>query len=317
MEFVVKKTFELSASEKERINGLFNEVFEKQRTIRVFENQFVNNVLGHSYHSMMIDRGEIVGCDTFVPSYYNLDGKKHLFANSVDTMVGKHYRDLFNFMDMVNAAYGFMKNDGVEVVYGFPNDNSYEVNRQTKLLVDIGKMYTYCLPYRVGGIKKGLGLLNPLSKLYVHCRMGMYSLIADKKPFKFAIKKDDSYNQTRYKRMDGDYKIKTYKGVWFAFKIMTFDNVRTAFLIDVEEKSEYNFNVAVRYIIKNYAADFDILLYIGCLPSNKTGLVRLPMKLAPKNFNFMAKVLNPATIPSGRLFQIGQWDVNLSNYDLL
>ncbi len=43
MEFIVKKTTELTSIEKEQILSLFNEVFEKSRTIQEFNNQYLNN----------------------------------------------------------------------------------------------------------------------------------------------------------------------------------------------------------------------------------------------------------------------------------
>jgi len=45
-------------------------------------------------------------------------------------------------------------------VYGFPNDNDYPVFRKAKLMRDIGKLSTYYLPYRIGGIIPKLKFLN-------------------------------------------------------------------------------------------------------------------------------------------------------------
>jgi hypothetical protein len=109
MEFIVKKTTELTDTEQEEILLLFNTIFEQERTLEQFKNQFLNNPLGYSYHSMMIDNERIVGCDSYIPSYYLVNGRRLLFANSVDTMVSKPYRDFANLYYMITAVHEYMK----------------------------------------------------------------------------------------------------------------------------------------------------------------------------------------------------------------
>lgn len=318
MDFLVKKTSELTDQDKVEIIAVFNEVFDKNRTVQEFDNQFYNNPIGYSYHSLMVENGKIVGCDSFIPSYYMLLSEKRMFANSVDTMVKKKYRDFFNFYEMVNAATDFMKKDGVDFVYGFPNDNSYPIYIKSGLMHDIGKMNTYCLPYRIGGIKPKLKALNFVSKLGSLAYLGISSIFSKEKVFSFPINKEsESYNATRYSRMDIQYENKTYKGVHFMYKIMEFENIRTAFLIDVVEKSAKNFNRAVAYILKTHPLEVDLVLYIGYLPFH-IGLVKMPKKFEPKNFNFTGVILNEKlSSDTDILFDIHNWDVNLSNYDLI
>ena len=156
MEFIVKKTNELTPEERHGINELFSRVFNKARSDREFLNQSIQNPLGYSYHSMMMDGARIVGINTFVPGYYIANGRKMLFANSTDSMVDKPYRDFFNFSDLVTIGFSRMKKDGVAFVYGYPNDNSFPVVIKGRLYKSIGKMYTYCLPVNIGGIKPSL-----------------------------------------------------------------------------------------------------------------------------------------------------------------
>jgi hypothetical protein len=98
---------------------------------------------------------------------------------------------------------------------------------------------------------------------------------------------------------------------------MEYEGIQSAFLIDVFEKSEANFNKAVRYIIKNHHKDFDILLYVGHLPFRRHGLIQVPRKLVPKEFHFTGEILRKEEIDESFVFNINNWDVNLSNYDLL
>jgi hypothetical protein len=318
MEFIVKKTTELTNAEQEGILSLYNLIFKRDRSLQYFRNQFLNNPLGYSFHSMIIDAGKIVGCDSFIPSYYLVDGKRLLFANSVDTMTSKPYRDFANYYDMVTAAHDYMGKCGVALVYGFPNDNAYLLNIKSKLGKDIGSLTTYCLPYRIGGIKPKLKILNCLSIVLIKSYVFLISLFASKKVYHFPIEKEaKTYNATRYKRLDGDYKIVYYKSSEFVYKLLDYEGIRSAFLIDVFEKSPANFSKAVKYIIKNHHNQFDILLYVGHLSFKTHGLIQLPDKFAPKKFHFTGEILIKDEIDKELSFIINNWDVNLSNYDLL
>lgn len=318
MEFIVKKTFELSQIEKQQIVDLFNAIFEKSRDVNMFDEQFINNSLGYSYHALMIDNTRIVGCNSYVPNYYVINGDKRVFCNSMDTMVSKPYRDFVNFYDMIIAAYDYIAKDGVFLIYGFPNDNSYFVYNRSKLMFDIGKLHTYCLPYRVGGMKPELKLFNPLSIIFSRLLVSFSSLFSSKKIYSFPIEKEQkTYNISRYKWFGGDYEIIDKSELYFTYKVKLHEGVRTAFLIDVMPKSSKNFNKAVKYIVKKEGTNFDLMLYIGNLPFKNSSFMKIPRKYEPKNFNFTCKILNEKGIDKDMIFDIQNWDVNLSNYDLI
>ena len=318
MEFIVKTTTELTEAEQAEILALFNAVFGKTRPLAHFRNQFLNNPLGYSYHSIIREAGKIVGCDSYIPSYYIVGGRRLLFSNSVDTMISKPFRDFVNLYDMVVAVHDYMKKDGVICAYGFPNDNAYPVYHKAKLMRDVGSLTTYCLPYRIGGVKPALKAFNSFSQLFTKLYVAGSGLFAGKKVHRFAIEKEaQTYNATRYKRLDGDYRVIPDEQGGFVYKLMEYEGVRSAFLVDVFEKSAANFNRAVKHILKNHAREFDILLYVGRLPFRCSGLIKLPQKLSPKNFHFTGEILAKGAVDEKLFFNINNWDVNLSNYDLL
>jgi hypothetical protein len=267
---------------------------------------------------MIIDQGEIVGCNSYIPSYYLVNKSLFLFVTSVDTMIQKSYRDFFCLSEMLAAAFNYMKENGVSFVYGFANDLSYPVYIKSKLMKDIGSLNTYCLPYRLGGIRHSLKILDLFSVAFAKLYVFYTSLFSNKKVYSFSIEKDaESYNATRYKRLEGDYNIVVGAEGKFVYKLMEYEGVRSVFLIDVFEKSPRNFNKAVRYIIKKHQKEFDILLYVGCLPFGFHGMIRLPQKISPKRFHFVGKILEEHSLNEELVFNIKHWDVNLSNYDLL
>lgn len=315
-EFIVKKTTELTPAEKEQIVALFNEVFDKQRSLQEFDNQYLNNPLGYSFHTLMLNEGNIVGHNSGIPSFYTVRGEQRLFVCNVDTMVKKQCRGIDDFYDMMMHAIEAYKAAGVCFLYGFPNDNSYPILISLDLMEDIGKMDTYCLPYRIGGIKKTLGCLNWASRLA--CRLWLFgaSCVAGRRTACFDIEKEaDSYNATRYKRSNGQYSIVELGTFSFVYKVMSYEGIRTAFLIDVTSKSARNFTRAVRYILAKEKEQCDLVIYVGSLPFHTTGMIRIPHKYEPKHFNFTGMLLNGTD--RQLFFDMANWDVNLSNYDLI
>ena len=315
MQFFTKKTTELTLEEKQGLVALFNEVFDKKRTVEEFERQFLNNPEGFSYHTYAQVDGKMVASNTMVPSVYLVDGKPLRFVNSVDTMIAEHHRGLENFYDMIKASFGDSEKHGYDVAYGFPNDNSYELFTNLNFMKDIGKLDTYCLPYRIGGIKKGFGWLNWASMLFCRIWMGCTFLFASSKKATYFIEKEaESFNATRYNRSDGKYSV--VEGL-FAYKVMEYEGVRTAFIVDIFEKSAKNFVKAVKYLFKNEKKNFDLILYVGHLTFGSYGLIKFPRKYEPKHFNFTGAILKKSAVDKKEFYEIDNWDINLSNYDVI
>jgi hypothetical protein len=317
MEFVCKKTTGLSDGELRQITELFEAIFGKERSVEFILRQYRNNVLGYSWHSMIVDKGKIVGLNSYIPAFFEYKGERWLFAASVDSMVSKPYRDFFNYQDMVVSAYEYMRKENVAFVYGYPNDNAYPVVSRSKLMKEIGQMRIWCLPYRIGGLKPGLRFLNPFSRLFSCLSVWLGGCFASLKEHRFLINKDlNTFNKTRYLRADGGYERIGDDREGFVYKVMPYEGIRTAFLIDVFPKSPAMFHRAVRHILKYEEQRFDLMLYVGWLPFGNTGLLKVPIRFEPKKFHFTGKALNPE-LNTDELFHIENWDTNLSNYDLI
>lgn len=315
--FEVKKTSELTAEEKSQVISLFNEIFEKNRDEQEFDNQFLQNVKGESIHALMKADGVVVGHDAGIPCYYVINGKIVPAMCNVDTMIHPKHRGIENYYDLMTAAFNKYKEEGYEIVYGFPNDNAFPLVTGIKIMKMVGNLDTYCLPFRVGGVKKGLGFLNWASILFCQCWVNLSCLFASSKVYSFLIEKDtESYNATRYKRMDGNYSIVHLPNLDFVYKVEDYEGIRAAFLIDVTQKSAKNFCKAAKNIWKHEKKNCDVVMYVGVLPFKNTGFIKIPRKFEPKKFNFTA-VQNSKTLSKQEFYDIKSWDVNLSNYDLI
>lgn len=317
MEYLTKKTNELTQDELDGILFLFNDIFEKERSLSIMLNQYNNNVLGYSFHTVVKDNDKVISHIADIPCYYNANGSKLLFSDAVDAFVLKGYRDATVLIEMLMVHRDYLKANGVKLELGFPNKYAMKVYKKGKLFTKIGEMRTYILPYRIGGIKSGLRLFNFLSIAFCLSWVVITSLLTSKKEYKYLYEKeDDSYNKTRYQRMDGQYCSINDDGIRFYYKIMDYEGIRTAFLIDVIGKSSYHFNRAVRYMLKNESNNFDLMLYVGNIYSCAHGLIKIPARIEPKEFNFAFKILDKS-IKCDELMNYSNWDVNLSNYDLL
>lgn len=318
MEYICKKTNELTKDELGQIAALWSEVFEKEASDEFMRSQYVNNPFGYSYHSMAIDNGRIVGHSSYVPAWFWYNGEKKVFVCGGDTMIAKGYRDGFVFYDVVKNAHKCLKDNGVVMNYGYPNDKSCPVLLKAKLTKYIGKMHTYMLPYRIGGIKPGLSWLNWLTIVFCRLWVACNGLFASKKEYSFIVHKDnESYNLSRYKRFGGNYGIAQLKCGYFYYKLAEHEGVRTAFIMDVSQKSSRNFVDAVKYLIKHHSKGFDLILYPGELPFGVTGMIKLLRKIEPKNFNMTGNILDKKVLDEKLIYDINNWDTNLSNYDLI
>lgn len=318
MEFCVKKTYSLTQSEREQLNELFRIVFGKPRHIEHMFNQYTENALGYSYHSLFKSEGVIRGAATYVPSYFIYHGKKVLFATGIDVMIAEEHRNFFEFRRIIKNVFKALKADGIPLIYGYPNDNSYPVYKTAGLMRDIGKMHIYCLPYRLGCLKPTLRWLNLVSKMGCNCWVWLCSHFSSKRVAHYVIEKDPAtYNETRYHRLDGNYShTELTDSCTLFYKVILHEGIRTAFIIDLSEKSPRNFALACRFLIKHESSNFDLILYPGYLPFSFHGMFRIPRRFEPKNFYFGAQILNQTEI-SDDIWDISNWDTNLSMYDLI
>ncbi len=316
-QFVVKKTTELTEDEIAQSLQLNNDIFNEHCSSETFVKRNTMNPFGYSYHTLMMDDNRVVGYDSGVPYYYIVNGEKVKAICNIDTMISPKHRGLENFYDLLKTACQRFKEEGFAFVIGYPNDNAYPLLIGTRIMKDIGKMNTYCLPLRIGAIKPNLRFLNLASFLFCKAIVSVSSLFASSIVHGFAIEKDlNSFNKLRYKQFDTNYQFVSLQDGKAVYAIKDYQGIKTAFIIDVFPKSEKNFLELVKYIIINHKKESDMILYPGCLPFKKCGMFKIPRKLEPKNFNFTGMIFDKS-ISKETFYNISYWDTNLSNYDLI
>lgn len=317
MEVVCKKTTEITEEEIVKIYELFDEIFGQKRDVSTFRQEYGNTVLGYSYHSLLLNEGEIVGFHSCLPFYYLDNGKRFIAGLGIDTMVKKEHRDFFGVRDMFQACVNRMHEEGCVLRVGFPNDNSYPVLKKGLKYKDVGKMTTYFLPIRIGGVKPSLRILNPLSRMASWCLIQISRLSSNKEIHKFRYEKErSSFDKVRYKWFGGNYRVVEVNGVTARYKVQVHDGVKTLFILDVYPMCKKMFDKVVRSIYWKERKGIDMIMYVGHLPFTPLSLITMPHKYEPKHFNFTCKVLEKGFFDDS-IYDIDNWDVNLSNYDLL
>lgn len=317
MDIVVKRTNELTKAEVSAIYRLFEVVFEKKREDDSFFEEFGNTSKGYSYHAIGVENGEIVGHNVYVPFRYLKDGQPFFLALSMDAMVHPAYRGKGLYRKLLMACGEAAMADGCKMRMGFPNDNSYPIQVKYFKFDEIGSLDTYCLPIRVGGVSKRVSFLNPLSKFFASFII-LFSHLSQRsrKEYSFRFRKDRSdFDEHRYKWFGGDYQIVERNGFKFVYRNSDFKGIQATFLMDVYPLSKRNFDEACRCIY-SLEKQTPIILYVGKLPFKPLSMLRIPHCVEPKHFHFVGKVFDENFLGT-EVLDIKNWEVNLSNYDLL
>ena len=322
MEIVCKKTTELTAEENQQICDCFEAVFEgHSKSLSDFENEFFNTCLGYSFHTMLkSDENIVVGLYAVIPFDYLYNGEKQLFAIGVDFMIRKEYRNDFkNVMGICGESMKFAKENGVTCIFAFPNDLSHQLNTRILRMKDIGKLYTYILPYKVGTAKPNLKVLNFGSMLLSWLMMVVSALDCRKNTHSTLFERDRStFDNTRYKWFTpSEYRFCKEDNFSCAWKVSVFEGVKAAFLMDFYPISPVNFYKSVRAMFNAEKDNVGVFLYVGNLPFATTSMIKIPLKYAPKNFNFVAQILDKKKVQTEDVYDVNNWDVNLSSYDLI
>ena len=321
MELVNKKTNELTREEIREYCSCFSKVMHQERDVAVFNTIFTNTCLGYSFHSLLKEEdGTVMGGYTSIPMPYEVDGKEMLFAFGVDLMVDESLRDdVSNLLSIIKGNDKVLKENGIKCFYGFPNDNSYKVNLAFIRMKDIASLETYILPWKVGEVKPSLKILNPLSLLFAKMMVASSKFSKNKSVTDYSIrKKRAEFDESRYKWFDKtEYRHYQDDEMMCHWKVSSFEGIDAAFLMDVYPMSKCNFDKAVRIAYKDCADKVGLLLYVGCLPFTPCSMIKVPMKFTPKNFHFVAKILDKAALSKDMIYDRKNWDVNLASYDLL
>jgi len=316
IEFVFKKTTELSSREQKQIRALFSRVFKVEMSEGVFERRFLYSCKGYSYHGLMLHEGDIVGSFTAIPYRYTYFDRELTFALSVDTMISPQHRGgKANLVTMSNLVYEALVKDDIDFIYGFPNELYYAHEKRILGTRDIGKLNYYVLPINVGTVMRKLRALDYPSRLFARI-MAELPASRDARRCGYNIEKisDEQFIRHRY---DESYSFLSLDGgARCAFKPYSEQGgVNTLHLIDVWPMTPAAMDEAVWKIFQQHRNSADLILYVGKPPFRPRRLLKVPRWLEPQKIRMTGKVLRERTFPDS-IFNIENWNANVSNFDV-
>jgi hypothetical protein len=310
-----KRTVDLSPQQYEQIRHLYFSVFAREMSESTFERRFMRSPMGYSYHGLMQNGDEIVGSFSAIPYRYLCFGTERMFALSVDTMISSQHRgDKTNLVTMAQFAYEAMIKDGINFIYGFPNELYYAHEKRILGTRDIGKLNYYMLPINIGTAIQKFKAMNYPSRLFAKI-MAKLPASRDMRKREYDIEKinDEQFIKHRY---DGSYDFLSLGSGRSVFRIyMEKGGAKALHILDVWPMTPAAMDETIRDVLLRYGSVVDLILYVGRLPFTPRRLVKVPHRLEPQKIRMTGKVLVKGAVPDS-IFDIDNWNVNVSNFDV-
>ena len=117
---------EYITGDEQEIAILFKVVFGRQLDLELWYWRFIENPCGEGIIRLMFDDRSLIGHYAVTPTNLWFDGEVHKAAFSLTTMTHPDYWGRGVFPKLAAEVYGFCKESGIEIVFGFPNQNSYD-----------------------------------------------------------------------------------------------------------------------------------------------------------------------------------------------
>ena len=309
--FQVKTTDLLTNDEIAGLTSLFETVFHKPCPRDVFERKFGGNCLGRSVHSLMFLEGEMIGAFSAIPVRYNFFGRTVLFANTADLMIDPAHRgSVARVRRLAEGLYKALAAEGVAFVFCCLRNEVFELHRAISNWRAIGKVHYYVAPF--------FGPARLLTRVWNSFFKG-----TGDKPFPIEKVNDASFTEYRYRILPTNYATIDLPGGGNAVYATELyypiggipKHVRFGLLIDVSPLTKANVDAAVIRIRKRERR-LHVLAYQGHLPFQPRDMIRVPSKYEKQPWTLAGRILQPDLIDE-RVFNLENWNVNLSNGDLV
>jgi len=155
-------------------------VYQREVPADFFEKKYATAYTGREYigYIAYADDDIPVGYYGVIPCFLNYGGEKLLSAQSADTMTHPGYRFKGLFVELASLCYALCREQGIQLIFGFPNQNSYH-GAVNKLGWQIAGQMD-CFTVRVKAISFGttvqrVGFLRSLYGNYVNWIVKRYT----------------------------------------------------------------------------------------------------------------------------------------------
>ena len=310
MKIIVKKTNEMSHLEKLKICNLFFNVFSIEKNITNFIDQFEKTDLGYSYFCLIYDDDNLVGSYSAIPEIYTYYGNQVIFAQSVDTMIkASHRGNPFTLKKMTDKLYKELMKDKVSFVYGFPNDNIYQIRERVLKWRNIYNLDMYFIPLKVSFINKYLKIFDYLIRIIVRF---INIFVYNSNKISQSNQRNIVKNNITYQSTKNSFQVVTSSGNEFKYSIKYVKKIKIAIIGNIYPLCKENFEKSVKEISK--LDDIDLVVYVGHIDFKPINLFKMYKKIQPKKIRLSGKILL-SDLVDDRIFDIENWDINPLNFD--
>ena len=315
-EFPVYRTNELSVLQKEGICKLFKDVFHHTKTLEYFDKQFGEASPQGSYHCIYESEGKLLATFSYIPYRLAYHDKEIKVAVGVDTAVSPSAKiGEFGVYFMFQSLLKRMRQDGIEAVYGFPNDNFYGYNTHILGLKDIGILDFYVIPLNLGLVKKNLSFLTPLVSFFSVSGIKLLKCFSNKKAITYNISliHDAFFEKQRYSSNHSFFALKDgSRVVYTLYKEEKLGNV--AYIIDIESVSKHNFYEAFEQVAKKVKNECSMIAF-PCSRMPFFSPLRVPMKYLPRKLHMVGSCFDNDIVKDD-FYSLVSWKANLAIFDV-
>ena len=318
IEFTAKTTGELTASEVLQLRELFVAVYQKPFPEDLLRRKYAGSCLGHSFHSLMLEGGRIVGAFSAIPVRYRFFGRPVLFAPTADLMIAPAYRGpVRRLQQLGQGLFDLLREAGVAFVFACLREEMNIVHQAASRWRSVGKVFYYVAPFRLPYCAPAAALARAALRLTPRGPEGGAG--------KWAIEKinDEQFQHYRYSVFPVPYRsLALGDGAGGVYTTELFyqleglpRGVRLGLLLDVWPLDRATFDRAVDEI-RRREPRLHFLAYQGRLPFRPRDMFRVPPRLEKKAWFVAGRILRDDLVDD-RVFDISHWNINLSNGDLV
>ena len=320
-EFQVRTTAELIPAEISAHTRLFREVYGKPCPEDLFLRKFARTGVGGSVHSLMFHDGELAGAFSAIPVRYRFFGRTLLFANTADLMIAPRHRgSLPRLQTLAEGLYRGLAREGVSFVFGCLRDEVFQMHRAVSGWRAAGRIRYFAAPFRLPWLGPASAVLRALARL--RNRFSATPRASEDAGFGIEKVNDSAFADYRYQVFPTVYRKVSLPGGSAIYATDLFypvagipANIRLGLLIDVFPLTKDNFDAAAAAIRKR-EPQLGALAYQGHLPFQPRDMIQLPARFEKPPWTLGGRILLPA-LADDRVFDIANWNINLSNGDLV
>jgi len=315
MQFIAKKTSDLTTNDWVQLATLFNVTFKRKETVEYFKKKYNSSIPSVScFHGFMIDKTNgIVGAMTIIPFEYEYFKKNVVFGNLIDLMIHADYRNnILNFKLIYDKLLGFT-DPKINFIYAVPNQKSHLYFTKILQWQEIGRLNYYIWPTKFSKLFKLPSIFDKSIRPINNILQLIFSK-NKKKLFSPSISKIISNNFLDYRYSDS-YKRFNVGDQTAWYRIYNENGVVTCYVIDIEPLDRKWMAKSIASIHKLERENVDVIMYISNNKSGIFNILKTPRKFEPRNLPLIGKIISKDVIDN-RVFNLSNWRFNLSDFDV-